>query len=846
MLAQNLPHGLPLWEHSPVHHQLTRRVMSSPILVNSDEEETPRRSFRVRKQRVQLDQDDVVSDDESSDDFEEQPKKKQKRGKSTAKVSTPSLEDENRLFIALSSADVAISEIASSWVQEYKEDRDEAVVTLINFVLRCCGCVAQVQKHDVTNLDSAAETVGELQIMFQQQKFHEYPLQLSAASSKQANENWKHFKSNVGDFICQIVVCGCQDGVLMQDELYMESILVWLSSISTSTMRPLRFCATFLLLNIETTLCDEIVTKTSSITRFEKQLKNAKGETRNKIQKNITQFTEEKAVLEDLLKDISNTTFIHRYRDVDPKIREECIISLCQWMIKYAEFFFESSYLRYFGWLLSDSNAGVRTQVLRSLIKLYKIRSMTSGLRQFTERFKPRLLELCFHDVDVTVRTLVVDLFAELSKLGFLEDAEIEQIMALWSKEGTLKFQQALTKFTLANETDWAKLVHLVVEIPSLQNLGKNMFLMAKFSGPEVVNSLYGSIEESSSIPQVALLSGMVQVVCGDDAYTSSFEKMAKKASISKEDLIVQLGSLLKPLFEVCKSTSIPLFLDIFNPLLLKFYKQNSDVPYIVGKLVNYFAEQTPENLSPFKLFFQRILANQVIMDHNTTETVLQELMSNLCNSLMENLDSPDAIVDKLMALGETINVSRMLQDRIPLLCESYNHNDHIIKLLGMYVIYGLELGVSQYVDEICQILKDEVVALKNETAAFTLIDILVSIFVFEENNPDVTLHQRVDGSLEGALLDMFLEKEYHQAKILRLQLDRDEDEDVNFPLDEELNEDQPQWEGEKELCVFSLKMKLLAKANYLGEKAVNRLVLNKGLLGGLFAQLMEDVSVKG
>lgn len=48
------------------------------------------------------------------------------------------------------------------------------------------------------------------------------------------------------------------------------------------------------------------------------------------------------------------SVFVHRYRDVDPRIRSDCIHALGLWMVKLPSIFFDGTYLRYMGWVLSD------------------------------------------------------------------------------------------------------------------------------------------------------------------------------------------------------------------------------------------------------------------------------------------------------------------------------------------------------------------------------------------------------------------------------------------------------------------------------------------------------------
>ena len=49
------------------------------------------------------------------------------------------------------------------------------------------------------------------------------------------------------------------------------------------------------------------------------------------------------------------SVFVHRFRDVDHRIRTECVHELGIWMNKLPQVYFDGAHLRYMGWALSDS-----------------------------------------------------------------------------------------------------------------------------------------------------------------------------------------------------------------------------------------------------------------------------------------------------------------------------------------------------------------------------------------------------------------------------------------------------------------------------------------------------------
>ncbi|KAJ1546161.1 hypothetical protein HK405_007338, partial [Cladochytrium tenue] len=121
--------------------------------------------------------------------------------------------------------------------------------------------------------------------------------------------------------------------------------------------------------------------------------------------------------------------FVHRYRDIDPTIRAECMKELGVWITKFPDLYLDASYLRYVGWMLSDKSPQVRLESLRVLLGLFGSSAHRAGLRQFAERFKPRLIEMATREIHSTSHTAAIHLMGSLSEAGFLEDADRVRIL---------------------------------------------------------------------------------------------------------------------------------------------------------------------------------------------------------------------------------------------------------------------------------------------------------------------------------------------------------------------------------------------------------------------------------
>lgn len=421
---------------------------------------------------------DPDSDSDHSEDGPEvqEPEKPSRNTKRRRLTKAASDFQENQLFKALSSPDVEVSELALEWVESYAEDElnDEtnAITELFNLVLRCCGCVHLAQNHDMINSDSAGDTVAEVGLLFEKQRYHEYPF-------VSTNKSIKFFRRNVVEFFESLVVVSHEKGMLYSLEPesssstspMMNSVLTWLTLLSSSNVRPFRYVSTVILMAVQTMLCEQSVSLIVSLEKQQRQLSNARNnKSRNQraqqrkieiISECIDKFSRQNDTIAEYLVDIFQNVFVRRYRDVDSGVRVECVKALGQWMVIHEEQFLQAKYLRYFGWLLSDPSENVREEVVKSLHKLYKHiisrgESMGMGFRQFTDRFKKQYINMIWRETHSGVKTNLLSIYQEIYKLGFLDDKDITEIglYGFYLAEAPSKHDKI--------KLEWCKLVSLI------------------------------------------------------------------------------------------------------------------------------------------------------------------------------------------------------------------------------------------------------------------------------------------------------------------------------------------------------------------------------------------------
>jgi cohesin complex subunit SA-1/2 len=112
-------------------------------------------------------------------------------------------------------------------------------------------------------------------------------------------------------------------------------------------------------------------------------------------------------------------------------IRAECVRALGLWFKKYPGHFLDSSYLRYVGWVLSDASTQVRLEAVKALSGVYEQVDYIGSLNLFTERFKPRMIEMASGDTELGVRVAVIQVLRAIDRHSLLEDEEREKLCLL-------------------------------------------------------------------------------------------------------------------------------------------------------------------------------------------------------------------------------------------------------------------------------------------------------------------------------------------------------------------------------------------------------------------------------
>jgi cohesin complex subunit SA-1/2 len=343
-------------------------------------------------------------------------------------------------------------EAANTWLSSVRKDNVVAIRDLVNFIFESIGCDVKIASSDVEDIDNVPSKLSDvLEEQYSHGQSAEYPL---VSKSRQFAE----FKTVLVDFF-KAVIQALHDSSILYDQLAVyDNIHVWVATMTGAKYRPFRHTATVISLAMCSALCTLPADIQKRAADYKRQLAaEKKKRSSNKarlasVQEELKAEEKKLEIIDALLRDAFDTVYVHRYRDVDEKVRVECVAALGGWIDKYSTMFLEGQYLRYLGWVMSDPNSATRLEVIRQVKKLFSDKNV-AALRAFTERFRSRMVEMGARDADVSVRVESVDLLDRLRLHELLEPDDIDTVGRLIF-DAEPRVRKAVGKFFVASIDD--------------------------------------------------------------------------------------------------------------------------------------------------------------------------------------------------------------------------------------------------------------------------------------------------------------------------------------------------------------------------------------------------------
>ena len=364
-------------------------------------------------------------------------------GPSTAVISPPATKKQRRsqhadghqdtnmqtLFQIVRNGRQALQCVVDDWIETYKQDKDSALLDLINFLIHACGCKGTVTPEMFISLDQT-EIIQRMTEEFDEDS-GEYPL-------IQSGPTWKKFKSNFTEFIV-VLVRQCQSSLIFDQYLF-ENVIGLLTGLCDSQVRAFRHTSTLAAMKLMTafvTVAASLNVQHDKISRqFEaEKAKNAARRASQRmdlLRAKNEEFEEHIKEVQTMMGNIFNGIFVHRYRDTHPEIRAICMGEIGTWIKNYPTMFLDDGYLRYIGWNLHDKHWDVRLRCVHALSNLYTSEEFASSLELFTNRFKDRIVAMTLDKkIDVSVQAIKLVTSINVWKDDALDSTDCEAVYQL-------------------------------------------------------------------------------------------------------------------------------------------------------------------------------------------------------------------------------------------------------------------------------------------------------------------------------------------------------------------------------------------------------------------------------
>lgn len=370
-----------------------------------------------------------------------------------AKVAAPTDDDPDSVYAQVFGGDHRLEEVVSDWLKRFEDGPEAAALgELVNFVLKCAGCDIKVTEDDIGDPDGAKNRLIDIQGEYQATSPTDYPLVVKGRAGEA-------FKQTLSDFVRMLIASSAAKGILFGDSELITNVEVWFVTMSSAASRAFRHTAAVASLGVISALCEIAAENRESASAAQRQ---ADTESRKKkpnqarvaqLQQTVTDKNAEQGYIDSTIDDWFDAVFIHRYRDLDPTIRRDCVVALGDWIVALPYKFFDGQHLRYLGWMLSDTVAPTRSEVIKQLRRLYKDKDKVTGLRTFTERFRARIVEMAVSDAETSVRVSAIELLNVLRDHELLEPDQVDEVGTL-IYDADEKIRKAVSGFFAANVND--------------------------------------------------------------------------------------------------------------------------------------------------------------------------------------------------------------------------------------------------------------------------------------------------------------------------------------------------------------------------------------------------------
>ncbi|CAH8656349.1 unnamed protein product [Heterobilharzia americana] len=197
------------------------------------------------------------------------------------------------------------------WIEQYKTNREPAMLELIQFFISCSGCKGKVTPEMYSHL-SHADIIRRMAEEFDEDS-GEYPL-------IQSSPIWKRFRSNFVEFI-QVLIRQCQYSIIY-DQCMIDQVISLLTGLTDSQVRAFRHTSTLAAMKMMTALVDVALNVSINRDNTQRQYEAERSKTQNRrASDRLDVLMRRRQELEENMEEVKNMliyifkgVFVHRYR----------------------------------------------------------------------------------------------------------------------------------------------------------------------------------------------------------------------------------------------------------------------------------------------------------------------------------------------------------------------------------------------------------------------------------------------------------------------------------------------------------------------------------------------------
>ncbi|XP_013875277.1 cohesin subunit SA-1 [Austrofundulus limnaeus] len=217
------------------------------------------------------------------------------------------------LFEVVKVGKSAMQSVVDEWIESYKQDRDLALLDLINFFIQCSGCKGTVRIEMFRNMQNA-EIIRKMTEEFDEDS-GDYPLTMPGPM-------WKKFRYNFCEFIC-VLIRQCQYSIIY-DEYMMDTVISLLTGLSDSQVRAFRHTSTLAAMKLMTALVNVALNlsihQDNTQRQYETERNKMVGKRANEKLELLLQkrkeLQENQDEIENMMNSIFKGIFVHRYSSI--------------------------------------------------------------------------------------------------------------------------------------------------------------------------------------------------------------------------------------------------------------------------------------------------------------------------------------------------------------------------------------------------------------------------------------------------------------------------------------------------------------------------------------------------